>query len=67
MVMMPEKAGASRAMQKTAMAGVIHDKETDAEIGELLQQLKSVELGDVQSANVREAAREYGLVHPYCC
>ena len=57
--MMPEKAGASRAMQKTAMAGVIHDKETDKEIGALLEQLKDVTLGDVQRANVREASREY--------
>lgn len=55
--MMPEKAGASRAMQKTAIAGVIHEKETDGEIGDLLNQLKGVQLDDVQSANVREAAR----------
>lgn len=56
--MMPEKAGASRAMQKTALAGVIHDKETDKEIGQLLEKLKDVALGDVESANVREASRE---------
>lgn len=56
--MMPEKSGASRTTQKTALAGVIHDKETDKEIGDLLQKLKDVALGDVEGANVREATRE---------
>lgn len=40
MTMMPDGAAASRAAQKSAIAGVIHERSTDAAIGELLARLQ---------------------------
>eukprot|EP00197_Chlamydomonas_leiostraca_P002616 CAMPEP_0202858268 /NCGR_PEP_ID=MMETSP1391-20130828/873_1 /ASSEMBLY_ACC=CAM_ASM_000867 /TAXON_ID=1034604 /ORGANISM="Chlamydomonas leiostraca, Strain SAG 11-49" /LENGTH=522 /DNA_ID=CAMNT_0049537167 /DNA_START=116 /DNA_END=1684 /DNA_ORIENTATION=- len=40
MVMMPAGGSESRGAQKSALAGVLHDKRTDAELGTLLRQLK---------------------------
>lgn len=60
MVMMPEGSAASRAAQKSALAGVVHEKVTDPEIGSLLADLKDAPgLDEWQAAVVREAARGY--------
>ncbi|GLC44578.1 hypothetical protein PLESTM_001617300 [Pleodorina starrii] len=62
MVMMPPGAAGSRASQKAALAGVLYDKETDPQLGALLEALKAAPgetLNEVQAAVVRDAAREY--------
>ena len=59
-VIMPEGAVEARAGQMSALAGVIHDKCTDPQIGKWLKQLEedqSLELFD--RANIREARRDY--------
>lgn len=64
MVMMPAGAAESRAVQKAALAGVLHEKQTEAELGGLLAKLQAANLADeldaYQQATVREAARDYG-------
>lgn len=40
-VMMPAGGAASRGNQKTALAGIIHEKKVDVELGDLLGQLKA--------------------------
>ena len=61
MVMMPEGAAASRAAQKSVMAGILYDKQTDPELGQLLDQLMasngSTGFDPFQQAVVREAHR----------
>lgn len=47
MVMMPEGAAASRAAQKSALAGVLHEKQTDPAIGALLQRLQGLDLSSL--------------------
>ncbi|EFJ40298.1 hypothetical protein VOLCADRAFT_108221 [Volvox carteri f. nagariensis] len=62
MVMMPPGAAASRGSQKAVLAGVLYDKETDPQLGALLDSLKAAPPGtldEVQAAVVRDAAREY--------
>lgn len=44
MVMMPPGAAESRATQKSVLAGVLYEKQTDPEIGELLEKLQKAEL-----------------------
>lgn len=57
-VMMPEGAVGSRGAQKSALAGVLYDKKTEKELGQLLEQLKGATgLDPVQAAVVREAQR----------
>jgi Zn-dependent M32 family carboxypeptidase len=56
--MMPEGAVGSRGAQKSALAGVLYDKKTEKELGQLLEQLKGAAgLDPVQAAVVREAQR----------
>lgn len=57
--MMPEGSVGCRGAQKAALAGVLYDKKTDAEVGRLLEALKGDggALSPVQAAVVREAAR----------
>lgn len=56
--MMPEGSVGSRGAQKSALAGVLYDKKTEGELGQLLEQLKgAVGLDPVQAAVVREAHR----------
>lgn len=61
MVMMPAGAASSRAAQKAAMAGILYDKQTSPELGDLLQKLETSEAsGDFdpfQRAVIREARR----------
>ena len=66
MVLLPPGAQEARAAQKEALAGVVHDKATSPELGELLSRLasgggkeKSSDLDEWALANVREAARDY--------
>lgn len=64
MVQLPPNAVGARAAQKAALAGVLHEKQTEAEIGELLQRLQAANLeaeglNEYERANVREAARDY--------
>lgn len=65
MVMMPAGAAGSRGAQKSALAGLLHERKSDPAIGELLEQLQREEGqgGDAfRAAAVREAAREYRKV-----
>jgi hypothetical protein len=56
--MMPEGSASSRGAQKSALAGVLYDKRTEKELGQLLEQLKGAAgLDPVQAAVVREAQR----------
>jgi len=62
MTMMPPQAAASRSAQKAALASVIYAKETDPEIGTLLERIQAAgpaDLNEFQLATVREAARSY--------
>ena len=49
MTMMPEGAAESRATQKAALAGVIHEKATEAELGEVLARLQATNLGELNA------------------
>jgi Zn-dependent M32 family carboxypeptidase len=61
MVMMPEGAASLRGEQKSALAGILHEKSTSDSLGQLLSKLADDKsLGDVQKAVVREAKRRYG-------
>lgn len=44
--MMPAGAAESRAVQKAALAGVLHEKQTEAELGGLLAKLQAANLAD---------------------
>jgi carboxypeptidase Taq len=62
MVMMPPGAAASRSRQKAALAGVLHEKSVDPELGALLQRLEVEDdgsLSDWEAACVREAVKQY--------
>ena len=61
MVMLPSGSSGSRADQKSALAGVIYDKRTNAKLGENLSELKSVSssLSAVRAAVVRDAHKEF--------
>lgn len=62
MVMMPPGAADSRAAQKAALAAVLHEKSTEAELGRILGNLNAANLSaldEYQRAAIREAAREY--------
>lgn len=62
MVLLPVGSGGCRADQKSALAGVIYDKKTDAKLGERLKLLKSeASLNNVRAANVRDAFKEYTI------
>eukprot|EP00741_Cyanophora_paradoxa_P012547 tig00020614_g12124.t1 len=59
---MPEGAEEARGMQKAALAGVCHEKETSAELGQLISSLEASDLACLdpfERANVRDAARRY--------
>ncbi|KAL6771475.1 hypothetical protein ACKKBG_A26530 [Auxenochlorella protothecoides x Auxenochlorella symbiontica] len=65
MVMMPAGAAGSRGAQKSALAGLLHERKSDPAIGELLEQLQREEgqgADAFRAAAVREAAREYRKV-----
>eukprot|EP00903_Cladosiphon_okamuranus_P009155 g8748.t1 len=67
-VMMPAGGAASRANQKTALAAVIHEKQVDPALGDLLRQLQieiekqgdaASELSAEEAAVVRDALRDF--------
>ncbi|GMH43601.1 hypothetical protein BSKO_11523 [Bryopsis sp. KO-2023] len=65
-VNMPQEAGASRGKRSSALAGVIHEKETDPRLGELLKSLdldgeSGEELSVQELAVLREAKIGYRL------
>ncbi|BDA49961.1 Thermostable carboxypeptidase 1 [Coccomyxa sp. Obi] len=63
MVMMPNGAAACRAAQKAAMAGILYDKQTSPELGNVLQKLEGAESSNdfdpFQRAVIREARRDW--------
>jgi len=62
MVFLPRLSGECRAKQKSALAGVIHERSVDPELGSLLSRLEKAdgsELSSWEAACVREAAKEY--------
>ncbi len=63
-VVMPSGAGEARAKQMAALAGVIHERMTDLELGEGLHELADRHwqtLDADEQCNVREALRNYEL------
>ena len=61
-VIMPRGATQARAGQIASLAGVAHEKQTDPQIGELLDQLESGSLNDLdpyELCNIREIRRAY--------
>ncbi len=57
---LPAQAGAFRAQQCTTLAGLIHQRETDPALGDLLNSLiDSTDLNPRESSNVREMKRQY--------
>ncbi len=62
-LMMPPEGAPQRAEQLGTLKKVMHERQTDPAIGELLQELEqSSELeSDVEKANLREARRSYDL------
>ncbi|MGB0926053.1 MAG: carboxypeptidase M32 [Pikeienuella sp.] len=57
--MMPTKGAAQRAEQAGALAAVIHQRQTDPRIPEWIAAIDPSALNDFDSANVREAQRDY--------
>ncbi len=63
-VILPKGAVESRAKQMAAMAGIMHEKGTHAELGELLETLHSCGASaydPLQWCNISEAKRDYDL------
>ncbi|WPT16988.1 Thermostable carboxypeptidase 1 [Picochlorum sp. SENEW3] len=62
MVQLPKNAAQARAAQKAALAGVIHERSVDPEIGRLLDTLETSDLSSLDEfalANIRETRRDY--------
>lgn len=62
MVQLPKNAAQARAAQKAALAGVIHERSVDPEIGRLLDTLEKSDLSSLDEfalANIRETRRDY--------
>lgn len=57
-ICLPPKGVPGRARQLAALAGVIHEKVCDEELGTLIAELSAASLEPVPAANVREAKRE---------
>ena len=63
-VIMPRGAAQARAGQIASLAGVVHEMQTNPQIGELLDQLESGSLNDLDTyerCNIRETRRTYDL------
>ncbi|PIQ97431.1 MAG: carboxypeptidase [Nitrospinae bacterium CG11_big_fil_rev_8_21_14_0_20_56_8] len=61
-VIMPAGGADSRARQMSALAGVLHEKETDSRLGELIERLHGLGPADftpVEWCNIREVKRAY--------
>ena len=57
--MMPPKGGKLRSDMMAFLSKQSHKRMTDPEMGKLLDSLKSQNLSDEQTANVREVSRSY--------
>tara|TARA_Y100001960_G_scaffold316236_1_gene382890 strand:- start:735 stop:2261 length:1527 start_codon:yes stop_codon:yes gene_type:complete len=61
-VIMPSGAAESRAKQMGVLAGIMHEKSTDPEIGKLLDCLNTNgSFNSFEACNIREARREYEM------
>ena len=61
-VIMPSGAAESRAKQMGALAGIIHEKSTDPEIGSLLEKISQENsFNNFEECNINEARRQYEL------
>ena len=61
-VIMPSGAAESRAKQMGALAGIIHEKSTDPEIGSLLEKISQENsFNTFEECNINEARRQYEL------
>ncbi len=61
-VIMPSGAAESRAKQMGVLAGIMHEKSTDPEIGQLLDSLIGENsFNNFEECNIREARREYEM------
>ena len=59
---MSEGSAASRAAQKEALAGVIHEKRTSARMAEVIDAARGLQLDDArESANVRDAIEGFDV------
>lgn len=57
---MPRKGAAARAEQLALMAGIVHEKQTSDELGEVLNQLEAEGVDDpIEQTNVREMRRAF--------
>lgn len=62
MTFMPAGAAASRGLQKSALAGIIYDKSTDKDLGDMLVTLENApdgQLDEVQKAVVRDERKNF--------
>jgi carboxypeptidase Taq len=62
MVQLPPKANQCRSTQKELLAGIIHDRAVDPELGNLLsilQQAQTKGFNEYELATIREAAKDY--------
>ncbi len=63
-VILPEGGYVARSKQMAALAGVIHEKSTDPELGRLIDALHSADPDDfdaIQRCNLREAKRDFDM------
>ena len=63
-VMLPAGAAEARAMQISALAGVIHERMTDPQLGDCLAELTNSGMdtfNEFERCNIREALRSYEL------
>jgi carboxypeptidase Taq len=59
LVMMPSQGGAGRAQQLGTLARLTHERATDEQIGEWLDQLQGADLADIDADLVRIARRDW--------
>ena len=63
-VIMPKGSAGARAKQMAALAGVLHEKSINQEMGNLINKLVKVgmsEFTNVEWCNINEAKREFDL------
>ncbi len=59
LVMMPSQGGAGRAQQLGTLARLTHERGTDEQIGQWLDQLQGADLSDIDADLVRIASRDW--------
>ena len=63
-VVMPKGSSEARSMQMAALAGVLHEKSTNPELGHLIDKLFGIEMdqfNEAEQSNINEAKREFDL------